>query len=74
MGKSRHRLTKVAPTATCDQRRRWNKDSLVVHLLNMGGGMMLRASPPVGANGHANGGLAGAKLSGRSRDPASPPP
>ena len=34
----------------------------------------LRASPPVGCNGHANGGWAGAKYGARSRVPATPPP
>jgi hypothetical protein len=33
-----------------------------------------RASPPVGCNGHANGGWAGAKSGARSRVPATPPP
>ena len=35
---------------------------------------VLRASPPVGTNGHANGVWACAKLGARSRVPASPPP
>ena len=41
MGKSRCRLTKVAPIAACSQWNRLNTCSLVVHSLNMDGGMLL---------------------------------